>query len=197
MKENSKNIYTIGKRIHAIRKSRNLSVNQLSALANVSASMVSQIEREQANPSLKTLDKIGSALGVSLNALLDHPTRQCEGELEFVQRKGNRRILYVGKQPLVKEILSPSTNADSSMMIITFPPCSHSEEMIRGPGQKAGQLLEGSLVLSVNGKEAVLYEGDSFQFDSNLAHSVRNDSEDTSARVLWIIMRATHTKGLF
>jgi len=47
-------------------------------------------------------------------------------------------------------------------------------------------VLEGTIVLNVGDRRAVLRAGDSFQFKSTVPHSVRNES-DEMARVLWVM----------
>ena len=49
-----------------------------------------------------------------------------------------------------------------------------------------GGQLQGTLVLNVGDRRAVLRAGDSFQFKSTVPHSVRNESRET-ARVLWVM----------
>ncbi|MDO7204427.1 helix-turn-helix transcriptional regulator [Paraclostridium bifermentans] len=56
----------IGEKISQIRKSKDLSVRDLSKLCGVTASMLSQIERGIANPSVNSLKSIASALNVPL-----------------------------------------------------------------------------------------------------------------------------------
>jgi hypothetical protein len=67
-------------------------------------------------------------------------------------------------------------------------------EVVRDPGQKAGLVLEGDVVIVVGSEEMLLHEGDSFQFDSTIEHSIRND-EDRHARVLWITALANIVSG--
>lgn len=58
----------IGDNIKKIRESKSIGVNELARIANVNASYISAIERnEKNNPSIKILNKIASALGVSMD----------------------------------------------------------------------------------------------------------------------------------
>jgi transcriptional regulator with XRE-family HTH domain len=59
----------IGRRIHGLRASRNDSLDSLAARSGVSRSMISVIERGQTNPTAVVLDRLASALGVSLGEL--------------------------------------------------------------------------------------------------------------------------------
>lgn len=175
--------------LRALRQQRGLSVNSLAKMSNVSAGMISQIERNRANPSLKILEKLRTALQVPLSALIESETvvQDSPGtEARYVRRADERPIFKVGRAPLVKELLSPLGVEGMQFMVIHMPPRSESEEVIIGPGQKAGLVLKGELVLVVDGQEMVLREGDSFQFESTVSHGIVNRS-DEGTDILWIM----------
>ena len=58
--------------IRRIRKSKKLSMEQTAALSGVSRSMLGQIERGEANPSVAILGKIAQALKVPAEVLLEN-----------------------------------------------------------------------------------------------------------------------------
>ena len=60
-------------RVKSLRKAQALTLNELSALAKVSRSMLSQIERGQANPTLAVTCRIAEAFAVSIGDLVDEP----------------------------------------------------------------------------------------------------------------------------
>jgi transcriptional regulator with XRE-family HTH domain len=181
----------VGQRLRMIRRERKLSVNELAARAGVSASLVSQIERGRANPSIKTLVRLRSALGVPLSALVDEEESPSDGGFpDFVRRATQRTRFGVGSEGLMKELLSPKRAESLQFMMIDFPPGVTSSDVLIGPGEKAGLVIEGQVELTVEERRVVLGEGDSFQFSSSLPHSVRNIS-GAFARVLWIISVTT------
>jgi transcriptional regulator with XRE-family HTH domain/quercetin dioxygenase-like cupin family protein len=57
----------IGKKLLAVRQDKRMSLRDLAAAAEISASMLSQIETGKAYPSVRSLYKIAAALGVSLD----------------------------------------------------------------------------------------------------------------------------------
>jgi transcriptional regulator with XRE-family HTH domain len=176
----------MGLRIRTLRHQRGLSVNELAARAGVSVGILSQIERGKANPSLKTIERIRSALDVRLSAILESDSEASDGGPSFVRRATQRPRFDVGPYPLKKEHLSPSGARDMQFMIIAFPPGASSHDVILGKGEKAGLVLGGQILLTVADGEATLYEGDSFQFDSELPHKVINTGS-SEAKILWIM----------
>src|SRR5947207_9083365 len=60
-------------RVRELRKKKGWTLEQLSAACGVSRSMLSQIERNQANPTLGVAYRIAQAFGMSLGSLVDVP----------------------------------------------------------------------------------------------------------------------------
>lgn len=63
----------IGQRIRTVRQERGISLRALARQANVSASLVSQIETGRLRPSVSTLYAVTGALGVPVSDLLESP----------------------------------------------------------------------------------------------------------------------------
>lgn len=177
-------------RLRHLRKQAGISIKELAKLSEVSAGMISQIERGMANPSVRTLEKLRVALDVPLTTLLegdgDAPPPLSGPAVDFVRRAAERPHFKVSAGGLAKELLSPHGHHDLQFMIINLPPQSRSQEILVGPGEKAGLILEGSISLVVAERREQLNVGDSFQFDSNLPHGVSNPSGEP-AKVLWIM----------
>ncbi len=69
----------VGQKLKQRRGELNLSLRAVSAQTGLSAAFLSQIERGKSNPSLKSLQNIANALGVTLNYFLttySQPTRK-------------------------------------------------------------------------------------------------------------------------
>ena len=62
--------FPIGLRIRELRLERGMTLDQLSKAAGISASHLSRLEREQAEPSFTVAAALATQLGVSLNDLL-------------------------------------------------------------------------------------------------------------------------------
>ncbi|WP_211100579.1 cupin domain-containing protein [Acuticoccus sediminis] len=185
----------VGSNIKRLRKERGLALTALSKLAQVSVGMLSQIERDAANPSLKVLTKIRFALDVPLAALFGEPTETTDTPT-FVRRGDSRPFLDFGPDRMVKELLSPGVARNLEMMILHIPPGGNSgDQPLKFVAEKGGVVLDGTLWLTVDGRTVRCNAGDSFQFDSDLEHSFGNDTE-SPCRVLWIIAQPVTERHL-
>jgi XRE family transcriptional regulator, regulator of sulfur utilization len=71
----------LGKTVQRLRKAYNLSLSELSGQSGVAKSIISQIERNETNPTLATIWRLSQALDVSIERVLraadkNRPRRQ-------------------------------------------------------------------------------------------------------------------------
>lgn len=176
----------IGQRLRALRTQRNMTITDLADAAGISSGLISQIERGNSNPSMKTIEKLREALGVNIWEFTDMTHSRLVADPSFVRRADSRPKIVVGTNGFSKELLSPQSNYNMRFMILTLPPGARSEDVLSGPGNKGGYVLEGTALLTVGAEKAELATGDSFQFSSNLSHNIENPGTETT-RIIWII----------
>jgi transcriptional regulator with XRE-family HTH domain len=98
----------IGAKITEIRKSKQLTQNDLAILVGVSLETISRMERGVSFPSLKTIEKISSALGVYLKDFFDidsHRPKSKVYERELSKLVATLRTLTETEIRLVHKIL--------------------------------------------------------------------------------------------
>lgn len=61
----------IGSKLKTLRKTKRLSLKELSSMTGVSISFLSDIENERSNPSLETLETIAENLGVPITSFFN------------------------------------------------------------------------------------------------------------------------------
>jgi transcriptional regulator with XRE-family HTH domain len=176
----------VGARLRDLRAERGLTILELAARASISAGLISQIERGNSNPSMRTIQRLRTALGVTIWTFFGQAGTAAEAEPSFVQRRDSRARIVVGRTRLVKELLSPRGDGTLRFMSITLPPGGASEDVLIGRGEKGGYVVSGRVELTVDERRAELAEGDSFQFESHLPHQLVNCSDD-EAVVFWIM----------
>ena len=177
----------LGGTIRRLRQQLKLSLHNLAGRADMSVSMLSQIERGISSPSLKSLTKIRLALGVPISSLFESAGAKTNPGAKYVRNLADRPNLDLGPAYLVKQLLSPSVAKDLQFMILTIPPGGGSGDTpYSSPGEKGGLMLEGSLRLFIGDDVVDVRETESFQFDSSIPHHFKNIGDKTT-RVLWII----------
>ena len=97
----------VGENIKRIRKSKKLSMERLAAESGVSRSMLGQIERGEANPSVAILGKLAAALKVPAEVLLENDDFQT---LQLVRELDTKPVRMDGG----KAVLRPSFPYDDS-----------------------------------------------------------------------------------
>ena len=97
---------TVGEKLREIRKGKGLTLRQVGDAAGLSKAFVSQIESGTANPSLASLKRVGSALGIPLAALFEGAENGGEpaagaaedwGEARVVRRARRKQIVWPGR----------------------------------------------------------------------------------------------------
>jgi transcriptional regulator with XRE-family HTH domain len=172
----------LGSRIRRLRRNAGLTLEEVARAADISKSLLSQVERGLASPSINTLRRIAGALEVPIAALFLGSDDCSNGESDrwgrrLVVRRNERKGLHVPRSKVVYELLTPDLNRRIEFIWIEYEPGSvtHPEPMSH-PGEENAVCLEGSVVVIVDGEEFVLNEGDSISFDSGRMHQVENRS---------------------
>jgi len=176
----------VGPTLKRLRLERKLSLAALAEKSGVSVGMLSQIERDISNPSLRVLTQIRQALNVPASALFEPPGSKSTGDPDFVRRAADHPFLDLGF--CTKELLTAGGQHNIQLMILHVPPGGNSgPQPVAYPAEKGGLMLEGELVLRVGERESVLNPGDSFVFSSSIPHAFQNPSSSVHAKLLWVI----------
>ncbi len=166
----------LGNRIREVRTRRSLSAAELAAAAGVSKSLVSQIERGIAAPSVDTLRKLASALHVPVFSLFLE-----ESDSSLVVRKRERRTVRYPGTRVKREVLTPSLHGRMVLLWVTFPPGEMSRpEPVRHTGEECVVVVRGVLEVLMGEQRYRLEEGDSMVFDPDLPHSFLNSGDETA-----------------
>ncbi|EBA18760.1 DNA-binding protein, putative [Roseobacter sp. SK209-2-6] len=164
----------IGARMRELRKAKHLTLKQLAAETGLSIGYLSQLERQDADPSIRALNVIGKALGVGINWFFPGPEDQEGPEAGLVVRAGQRRSLRFASG-LRDELLSPSLSGQLEMVLTTFEPGAGSgAELYSHKGEEAGYIAEGQLEVTVDDITVLLQAGDTIQFSSERPHRYHN-----------------------
>jgi transcriptional regulator with XRE-family HTH domain len=173
---------SLGKKIRQYRKDKKLNLVRLAERCNISPSFLSQIERDQANPSVTTLYTVAEMLGISMATLFsDHVTRSDlesphspQESAQVVRADYRKAFIYPGVG-IRNEFLTPDLQRTLQMMWIVMPPEADSgESPSMHQGEECGIILQGQLETWVGDQRYVLNPGDAIYHDSMLPHRSQN-----------------------
>jgi len=157
-----------------LRRSRNLTLAELGKKCGVSYVALSKLERNVANPELKTLDRIARALGMTTHNLLSlaDPLRpvQAAEQSARILGKANCRFVNLGGTRIFV-IRAPKGAAGHE-------PAMHNDDYERC------FVLEGRLKVVVSDNEFTLRPGDGLFWDSAHDHSYEAIETTTFIKVL-------------
>lgn len=174
----------IGDDIRALRKQRRLTLNELADVLDRSIGWLSQIERNQAAPSIHDLQKIAKKFDIPISFFFRNSQAPAE-ELGTIVRSQNRTALGSRETGLVEELLSPDIAGDFEMLRSVFAPGAKNDDKPARPAQEGGFIISGQLEMWIGGRHHILREGDSFQFQNKTCGW--HNSGDEPAIVIWVI----------
>jgi transcriptional regulator with XRE-family HTH domain len=168
----------IGPRVKALRESLGLSLRDLAGRTNVSAPMLSQVERGETSPTLAVAARIAAGLELSLSQLLrldesGHAVVVRRGEGRNRDRRGHR----------TEELTPPLPGQRADVSLHTLQPGATTggadDPPLHEPGaREIAVVLGGELTLFVDGERHVLRKGDSVTFDADLPHHFHNPGDE-------------------
>jgi transcriptional regulator with XRE-family HTH domain len=169
--------YKIGPKIRALRLKKKLGLVQLGEHTGLSPAMLSKIERGQLFPTLPTLLRIALVFGVGLEHFFveeERPTVavvRSNDRLRLPDLSGDEAPAY-----FFESLDFPATDRRMESFYAEFPLRSKRSKPHRHGSAEFIYVIEGQLVVDVDGRDFVLDEGDAMYFDSTALHSYRRES---------------------
>ncbi|WP_113699749.1 helix-turn-helix domain-containing protein [Nonomuraea lactucae] len=164
----------IANNVRAQRSHRGLTLDALAARSGVSRGMLVQVEQGRTNPSVSTLTRIASALGVTLARLVevaDVPVVRVVEPADvvtFAQGDVKARLLVGADSPMILELwdwrLAPGEHHDGD----SHPP--GTREMLT--------VLAGELTLTVYGRSHVVRTDAAVLFAADRPHRYANNGDE-------------------
>ena len=174
----------LGAQVRDLRKARDMTLQDLADQSGLSVGYLSQLEREQAMPSIHALSVIASSLGVNINWFFPDPDEPDSKEAEVVVRANKRRELRFGSG-IRDEMLTPTLSGELELLRCTLEPGADTgPELYEHRGEEAGIVIKGQLQLTVDNDVYELSAGDSFHFASTRPHRYHNPGKSETV-VIW------------
>ena len=188
--DNSEIVSLLGKHLQQIRKDKKLTLEQLSQKSGVSRSMLSQIERGQANPTFGTLWNLSRALGLDMSELVEEFESSGPGSSKI-------EVLPAADTPRI----SNSQNGCTLSILGPHDQVGHFEWYdleIRPGGVLDSQphsqgcrehltILTGTAQVTSGDQTTVLNQGDTGRYKADVTHSISCKGDEPLKAILVVI----------
>ena len=181
----------VGNTLAEQRQARGLSLDELSRLAGVSKSMLSQIERNQANPTVAVVWRLANALGVPLGTLLDGERPALPAITTVAGHATPSLRSPDGKCEL--RILGPIELAGQfEWYELTVQPGGQLESQAHEPGSREHLSVLGAGTLEVRSGTDVsrLHDNETARYAVDVPHAIVNAGEKTVQALLVVVHAA-------
>lgn len=180
-------IQSIATRLRGLREVLELSEQEVADSCHIPLEEYRGMESGSADFSVNVLQTISRRYGISLDVLMFGEEPRMNSY--FITRAG-RGISVERREAYKYEALASGFRERKiDPFIVTVEPTADDAPMHLNshPGQEMNYVLEGRLMIGLNGKEIVLETGDSLYFDSGLPHGMKA-LDGKTVRFLAIIM---------
>lgn len=176
MHTNKFDVEKIGERIKVLREQRSLSMRELAAKSDVSASFVSKIESGKASPTVVSLMKLLDAMDIGLHEFFQTDSEENPAEaivfqkstMAMSQDKEHAWYFAFPKHPDIKMSLSYEEYQPHTRLRTKE---THRHDL-------CGFIIEGELTIEIPGKGKFVAEaGDAFYLRSGQTHIAGNRSD--------------------
>ena len=175
---------TLGVDLRALRKSRGITLIDLSEKIGRSVGWLSQVERDISSPTINELRQLAKEFQVPISLFFGSSEAK-SNEVGRIVRKSARRKIGGGDIGLVEELLSPDLTDDFEVLRSVFNPNAKLENFVVRPTQEVGYVVSGNLNLWIENEMFELEPGDSFRIRGEQFKWANPNNEN--AIVIWVI----------
>ena len=174
----------VGEQIQRLRNERKLTLDDLSRAAGVSKSMLSEIERDKANPTIAVAWRLTNALGITLDELFSQPkaseTIRVDGPHDIPTLAGHdgRYQCACGAIDLAGKF---------EWYELTLPGGGALISNAHGGTREHLTVLQGAMEIEAAAASRRLKVGDTARYPADEPHAIRNPGK-TEARALLIVI---------
>ncbi|MGU3537042.1 helix-turn-helix domain-containing protein [Methylobacterium sp. A54F] len=179
----------LGKTIQRLRKAYNLSLSELAEQSGVAKSIISQIERNETNPTLATIWRLSQALDVSIERVLatgdEEPFIERSSRSDtpiLVSEDGRVRLAIIGWIKTVEWLQWYEVSADSGGVLDSDPHQRGSVESL--------SVSEGCFEVEIGGVVQRARAGETLRYRCDRPHTVRCTGEAPGRAIMVVIMKA-------
>jgi transcriptional regulator with XRE-family HTH domain len=163
-------------RVAELRKARGWTLEQLSSASGVSRSMLSEIERNRANPTLGVAHRIAAAFGMTLGQLIE--TQDVQSKIDVI-RSDDAHFLYRADAQCRIRTLSPlHLERDVEFYEVTLRAGASLRSAPHFQGTREVLTVQkGAVRVTSNDETVELNVGDSAHYPADVPHAIENAGE--------------------
>lgn len=164
----------IGERIKGLRDALDLSPEEMAQKLEVEVDNYLLYEEGEKDVSVSFLQRIEREFNIDISTLMFGTEPRMSSY--FITRKDKGVSVERVSAYKYQSLTAGFSNNVAEIFIVTVEPKPMEDDFYRNihSGQEFNFVLEGSLMLNINGKNIVLNQGDSIYFDSSLPHGMKS-----------------------
>ena len=178
----------LGRRVKKLRADRGWSLDELAAASGVSRSMLSEIERERANPTLSVTYRIARAFGLTLQDLLESAAGA--SSIQLIRSNDRAQIFRADKLCQIRTLSPLNLEKDVEFYELRLPAGGALRSQAHVDGTREFLTVEeGTVSLESGTSTELLAKGDSATYRADVAHAIVNPGKRESIVFLVVIYR--------
>ena len=178
----------LGRRVKKLRSDRGWSLEELASVSGVSRSMLSEIERQRANPTLSVTYRIARAFGLSLQDLIE--SADSASSIQLTRADDRAQIFRSDKQCLIRTLSPLNLEKDIEFYEVRLPGHGALISQPHVDGTREFLTVEdGAVNLQSGNFTESLGKGDSATYRADVAHSITNSGKREAIVFLVVLYR--------
>lgn len=160
-------------RVRSLRKQHHWTLEQLANLCGVSRSMLSQIERGSANPTLGTAYRIAQAFGLSLGDLVDSPAHSTR--IDVIRADDNTYLFRDDENCRIRTLSPLHLEKETEFYELVLKSNGTLESSAHVAGAREFLTVQkGHLQVIAGSEKSELTKGDSAHYPADVPHKIVN-----------------------
>jgi len=179
----------LGKRVKKLRGDRGWSLEELANVSGVSRSMLSEIEREKANPTLTVTFRIARAFGLTLQELIESAEASAS-KIQVIRASDRAQVFRSDKHGEIRTLSPLNLEKDVEFYEVTLKPGGALRSQPHFEGTREFLTVEeGSVRIESDQDTDELTKGDSGTYRADVSHAIINTGKGTALVFLVVIYR--------
>jgi transcriptional regulator with XRE-family HTH domain len=169
---------SIGQLLYRLRMQRGVTLRDVAQATNLSASFLSAVERGESDIALGRLERVAAYFGHDLGSLLGYSARRAKPQYVLPRDR-----VLLDRGPGVRYEVMRLPGVEMELMITEFEPGAAFEDEQIHEGIDIMLVTRGEVVLSLQGEDYPVREGECVVWSGAYRHRIRNDSNTPASEI--------------